>query len=542
ALACAAQVFASGWEDASEPPVPGGPNRSPAGGKLAVRTAFDRPGLHPGRLRLTLAGRITDIDGYALVFRAPRSYTGEDLVELHLPGAPVLVEALLRALCQSGAAGAVPAQPGEFTRRAVLNGRMNLTQAQATLVAIHGHDAADLRVGARLIGGATQAALGAARAALLDLLADIEAGLDFSGEDIEIIADEAVRERLRAAADVLAGEHRLLDPSAGAARRELNGLLPRIALVGATGSGKSTLFNRLVEAAGAAGRDAALAPDAESADVSSDPRDPHDRSALVGASDAARHTTRDVLIAELPFGGGRAVLADLPGVGATAPEEALERAAIDAGLRWARSADILIVLADLTRPALGDPHAQAGPLHQAEAADAADPADWADRADREVLAERLNLAADPRPLAWAWNKLDRLPFSAGASGGSATATAPGVPLAAPLPPAGLPGAALFHLSAQTGAGVADLQRWLEHTLAGLPAPAASIGDLLEHLSAARAALAVAVAAVSDGQELAAVALRDAITALEHCLFLRLSPDQRTEAMLDRLFARFCLGK
>lgn len=448
----------------------------------ALTASSLRPGVVAGQFTLTLAGRPTPVEGYLLVFRGPKSYTGEDLIECHLPGAPVVVAALLQALY---AAGARAAEPGEFTRRAVLQGRMNLVEAQATLVAIHGQDAADLRVGARLLGGETQAALGHIRGQLLDLLADIEAGLDFSGEDIEIVGDTAVIERLAAIGAALEQEHRLLDPRGAAGRRELSGLLPRVALIGPTGGGKSTLFNRLgavSPTSGASGAAAGLP------------------GSLIGPAGGGAHTTRDVLTQEWQLGAARAVAGDLPGVGATAAEETLEREAIAAGLRFARSADILVVVVD-----------GSGPPPVA--------VDWT------AALQALEYERDPRPAAWVLNKSDR-PQSAAV-------------LSPPAVWARLP---QFAISAQTGAGLAALGGWLEKTVQELATPAASIGDLLIHLQAAATAVMQAQTAVTEGQELAALAIREALVELERSLHQRLSADQRTEAMLDRLFARFCLGK
>ncbi|HTL52796.1 MAG TPA: hypothetical protein VL860_09500, partial [Planctomycetota bacterium] len=124
--------------------------------------------------------------------------------------------------------------------------------------------------------------------------------------------------------------------------------------------------------------------------------------------------------------------------------------------------------------------------------------------------------------------------------GAAEAEAPGLPSMLPATlPANTP---VFFVSATTGAGCAAFEVWLAGALTAVVSPTQAIGDLIEHLRKAGEAVGRARAAVPQGQELAALAIREALRELEHTLHMRLTPDQRTEAMLDRLFARFCLGK
>ena len=122
----------------------------------------------------------------AYVMLAPRSYTREDIVELHVPGSPPLLEALTQSLI---AAGARPATPGEFTRRAFLNGRIDLTQAEAVQAVIHSRSEAELRVSQAQLSGSLRRAADAIRGKLIALLARVEASIDFVDQDIVLIED-----------------------------------------------------------------------------------------------------------------------------------------------------------------------------------------------------------------------------------------------------------------------------------------------------------------------------------------------------------------
>ncbi len=175
-------------------------------------------------------------DAVAVGFRAPRSYTGQDLVELWVPGAPPLVRRLLLTL---EAAGARQAAPGEFTRRAFLAGRLDLTQAEAVLALTSAEDAAGLRAALRALEGGVRARVDALKAALVDVLAHVEAAIDFADEDIDHLPGAQLALRLdQAAADlrVLLGAERA---------RPRAGTEPVVALVGPANVGKSSLLNAL---------------------------------------------------------------------------------------------------------------------------------------------------------------------------------------------------------------------------------------------------------------------------------------------------------
>ncbi|MHB8875896.1 MAG: tRNA modification GTPase [Myxococcaceae bacterium] len=181
------------------------------------------------------AGRPLD-QGLFLYFRAPGSFTGEEVVELHAHGSLRLLELLVGRVLASGLARA--AEPGEFTRRAFQNGRLDLARAEAVADLVAAGSEAAVRAAAAQAGGALSARVGALREGLLRLRAELEGALDFPGEaDFEGFELEArLQGALGDAAALLEGGARGLRVRRGA----------RVVLFGPVNAGKSTLFNRLV--------------------------------------------------------------------------------------------------------------------------------------------------------------------------------------------------------------------------------------------------------------------------------------------------------
>lgn len=242
-------------------------------------------------------------------FPGPRSYTGEDVVEIAVVGNPTLVERLIASAI--GAAGGVRmAGPGEFTARAYLNERLTLAQAEgiASLIAAQGAD--ELVEARRLLSGERGDLYRAFADEAMTLLALVEAGIDFTDqEDVVAITGADLRRRAIGLAS------RIEDVLGSVSGAEARSDLPRVALAGVPNAGKSTLFNALL------GR----------------------RRAVV--SDEAG-TTRDVLEETLDLsrdisGGGEVLLCDTPGVDADS-NDAVDAQAQEASRGFVAEADVVV--------------------------------------------------------------------------------------------------------------------------------------------------------------------------------------------------------
>lgn len=194
----------------------------------APRTAGVRPLEHRGQ----------SIDQALITpFHAPNSYTGEDMVEIGCHGNPLIVRRVLDAAFDLGAR---LAHPGEFTQRAFLNGRMDLTQAEAVMDIIAARTDLALRSAHAAREGRLGRAIAALRETLVDVLAHIEAHIDFPDEDIEPAAVRVLQDRIAAQAAEI--DRLLATAEAGRILRE--GI--RTVITGAPNAGKSSLLNALV--------------------------------------------------------------------------------------------------------------------------------------------------------------------------------------------------------------------------------------------------------------------------------------------------------
>ena len=215
-----------------------------------------------------------------------RSYTREPIAELHTVGSAPLLGSLIGAICN---AGARLAEPGEFTLRAFLAGRLDLTQAEAVLGVIDSQGEEDLDAALVQLAGGLARPLDRLRDNLLQLLAELEAGLDFVEEDIEFISPQVLRERLESAA------HGLDEVAGQMATRHVASDLPQVALVGPPNAGKSSLFNALVARFGSRARN-----------------QQHWQSPALVSSQ--RGTTRDYLSAKLSWSKMQCELVDTAGI------------------------------------------------------------------------------------------------------------------------------------------------------------------------------------------------------------------------------------
>lgn len=374
----------------------------------------------------------------------PNSFTGEDVVELCCHGNPLIVEQLLDAAVRQGAR---PARPGEFTRRALEHGRLHLVQAEALAEQIAARSPAGLRL-ARRAGEILAPAVEVLYDRMLDVAAELEARLDHPGEDLGLVEDEALLDRvclLRAEVEGMAGRWR-------AGRISLAGL--RLALIGPVNAGKSSLFNALL------GRPRALVS-------------------------AAPGTTRDAVESTTRLGDLELVLVDTAGERSGADE--LEQAGIELGRALAEEVDLCLLVVDGHRPP-GPVEVElrarlSGREHRVVLTHA-DLGLWPDRPGELALSNRTGEGLDAlrqEILAWA---------RAGEGGA---------------------GGALAVVNQRQHALVHELATWLR-----------------------------AIEEAMQGEAGVAVAAEAAQRALS-CLGELSGRDVREE-VLDRLFARFCIGK
>ncbi len=419
-----------------------------------------------------------------------RSYTGQPMAELHTIGSPPLVDLVLHSLC---AAGARLAAPGEFTLRAFLAGRIDLTQAEAVLGVIDAADRHDLNVALGQLAGGLARPLHRLSESLLDLLAHVEAGFDFADEDLLFITRESLVGRLaEAERDAAAVERQMT------LRGESNAAF-KAAIVGSPNSGKSSLFNAMLG----------------------------DRAALV--SDRSG-TTRDYLTAELDLGGVRCQLIDTAGTSgegrvesgegrvesgekkiplAVSQQSGVEAAAQSAAERQRRAADVELFCLDSTRP-LDD--WELAELHSAGAN------------SRVVVLTKCDLRVPEG---------DRSMFSAD----RLSAECVGSPKNGPVPDD-----KAVETSSLTGVGVETLKAELRRRLLAAGGRGETVaGTALrcgESLRLAGQSLRRAgEVAVAGREELAAAEIRVALDELG-----KVTGAVYADDVLERIFSRFCVGK
>lgn len=251
--------------------------------------------------------------GLLTFFEAPASFTGEDMLELSLHGNPFIVARVIEELLH---AGCVAAQPGEFTKRAFLNGKLDLSQAEAVAEVIRARSDAALAQAQRQLAGELGMRVRRLVADTIRVAAELEAYLDFPEEDLPDQNREAFvcsLGQVREEAAALASTRRL-----GAWVRD--GI--RVVLVGEPNAGKSSLLNRLV------GSERALV-------------------------DPKPGTTRDFIEAELMVAGFRVVIVDTAGLRET--EDAVERAGVERTRQQAMQADLLWFVVDAAAPGVAVP-------------------------------------------------------------------------------------------------------------------------------------------------------------------------------------------
>lgn len=254
---------------------------------------------------LVRVGSALELPARAYLFRAPRSYTRQDVIELHLPGSPEACAQVMAALTR---AGARPAEPGEFTARAFFSGRIDLSEAEAVADVIHAEDGTRLRSAMAALGGTVHRLTSDAAGRIAEVLAEVEASVDLADEDLDFDDPSALAGSLKTIADDLQD---VADKAAAIPERSDR---PHVVLAGRANVGKSSLLNALT------GLDRAIV------------------SATAG-------TTRDVLSAPLELGDGAAViLQDVAGF--LEPGDSLSAAADSAARSAVAGADAICFVSD----------------------------------------------------------------------------------------------------------------------------------------------------------------------------------------------------
>jgi tRNA modification GTPase len=371
----------------------------------------------------------------AVVMRAPRSFTGEDVGEIHGHGGALNLGRLLRVALASGAR---TAEPGEFTRRAFERGRLDLSRAEAVVAVIGAASERALRAAQAGLAGGLASRIADLRGQILDLLAEVEASVDFPEEDLDFVSGQDVAKQATEVAARLRALARTY--SVGRALRE--GI--EVALTGAPNVGKSSLLNGLV------GEERAL--------VAPEPG-----------------TTRDYVEVRVVWNGIPVTLIDTAGERDPASAPSLEARGVELGRARAAKADLIVSVRDASAP---------GPPGVPTALEV-------------------------------WNKIDLAPPPPGALG----------------------------VSARSGIGLDRLREGILGRVLG----ASSEGDetlvsterqrALVDEAAAAAERAGQAAAANGSPEILALELRESAVCLG-----RITGEEVGEDVLDRLFARFCIGK
>ncbi|GIX03849.1 MAG: tRNA modification GTPase MnmE [Planctomycetaceae bacterium] len=443
---------------------------------------------HPSRQTCGVKLDSEEVDVELLWWPTSRSYTGQPLAEIHLDSSPLLEEVL--HICLQ--AGARLARPGEFTLRAFLTGKIDLLQAEAVVGVIDAEDQLTLQTALDQLAGGLSQDLRRLRAILLDLLADVEAGLDFVDEHIEFVSRLEINARLaqvrRAVEDYLRHAHERSTRTEGW----------KVVLAGLPNAGKSTLFNRLI------GDDEALV------------------SPWAG-------TTRDYLTQRVTWQQCSLLLVDTAGIIDEVGIHKIARDTSEPGLGL-HQLEILAETQQMARAMYG----QADLIVWCTASDLTQ--------DQRALDEsaRAEALQDNPNLLWIQTKAELTPVhrstSTPARDNQQLSRISGQPIA--LQPE-------MNVSAHTGEGINELKDLIVTRIFGLQqaragrhwATARCRDSLVHALAALQRAEALAATEFEANDELLALEIRETLAHLGS-----ITGEVYDTELLDRIFSRFCIGK
>ncbi|WP_031386234.1 tRNA uridine-5-carboxymethylaminomethyl(34) synthesis GTPase MnmE [Desulfonatronum thiodismutans] len=458
--------------------------------KVAVLARFTSPhpkftGFRPYRLHhghiLGEDGRILD-EVLAAFMPGPGSFTGEDVMEIHCHGAPVVLQAVLESIL---AQGVLPAGPGEFTQRAFLNGRMDLTQAEAVAEIIAATSPSASLLAQTKLSGALSAWLRDLRSSLEELRAQLCLAVDFPEEDLECLAPDDFSRAVERIQDQI---HVVLD---NCRRNRIWNDGALCVLSGAVNAGKSSLLNLLL------GRERAI--------VSATPG-----------------TTRDYLEERLYLQGLEVRLVDTAGVRQDADD--VEQAGLSQARRLRHTADLILLVVDNSTPGAGIATAFQLACHS-ESPSAAQPTSSPIRASKGN-APILESFPASKTLVVA-NKTD-LPR-------------PDLEPVASLAELGYP---VVHISAKTGQGLDALQDAMRSMLtsqASAPRPDTLTPNLRQSLALERAdqELALLRTDIHAGLPYDLLGVR---LELVSSILSEITGEITSSDVLDSIFSKFCIGK
>ncbi len=462
----------------------------PQAASIAAQLVSLRQPLEAGRARLAdvleNASELADTDAPSRIdeamvtfFAAPHSYTAEDVVEIAAHGSPVVLELLLR---RAIGLGARLAAPGEFTQRTFLSGRLDLTQAEAVRDLIDAQTLTQARQAASQMGGALSHRVAPVKQQLVELVALLEAGIDFAEDDVDVTPQAEIARRIETLKPPLAA----LEASFARGRIVHDGLT--LAIVGRPNAGKSSLFNRLVE------RERAIVT-------------------------AAPGTTRDLVTERIALDGIPIELVDTAGL--REGREEVEQLGIARSREALADAALVLVVLDATQ-SLNEEE------HRLLAAVAGRPA--------LVAVNKCDLIPDPRM------KLDLgTSRGTGFEAGDARSKLAQNPVLPGHNPA-LKDLIVLSTSALTGEGIAALRaRIVELATGGAAAEPGLLTNLRQHqaITAALAALADAARATATKipHEMILLDLYRALWALDS-----LTGQTTADDILNLIFSTFCIGK